>query len=77
MQKYSDSLWNVAHSNLRRALTIALIVGTTLLLINHGDHIEQEPICEFFFVKAGLCYFVPFAVSMVSVLLSATRSSID
>lgn len=75
MQQYSESLWGVVHGNLRRALAIALFVGTVLVLVNHGDHIEQEPVCEFFFLKAGLCYFVPFAVSMVSVLMSASRQT--
>lgn len=67
----------MAQGNLRRAVAIALFVGTVLVLVNHGDHIEQEPVCEFFFLKAGLCYFVPFAVSMVSVFLSASRRGRD
>lgn len=75
MKKHSESLWSVVHRNLRRALAIALFVGTVLVLVNHGDHIEKEPVCDFFFLKAGLCYFVPFAVSMVSVLMSTGRTN--
>ena len=60
-------------ANLGRAIVIALVVGTALLMINHGDHIEQEPICPHFWAKAGLCYVVPFLVSMASVFL-AVRS---
>ncbi|MCG8423843.1 MAG: nitrate/nitrite transporter NrtS [Proteobacteria bacterium] len=60
--------------NLRRSLIIAFAVGTMLVLINHGDHIEKEPICDYFFLKLGLCYCVPFSVSMVSGLLASRQS---
>lgn len=60
-------------AQLRRAIITSLVVGTTLLLINHGDHITREPICPHFWFKCGLCYAVPFCVSLVSAVL-ATRS---
>ncbi|MEM9490349.1 MAG: nitrate/nitrite transporter NrtS [Myxococcota bacterium] len=59
--------------NLRRAIAIALVVGTILVLINHGDHIELEPICDYFFAKCMLSYLVPFSVSMVSGVMAARR----
>ncbi len=57
-------------ANLGRAILISLIVGSALVMINHGDHIEQEPVCTHFWAKAGLCYLVPFMVSMGSVWLA-------
>lgn len=67
-------LGRIVRDNMRRAITIACLVGTILVLINHGDHIEMEPVCDFFFLKCGLSYLVPFAVSMVSGILSARES---
>lgn len=67
----SPSFLAVVRSNLPRALIIAAVVGTVLVLVNHGDHIEQEPVCDGFFTKCALCYFAPFSVSMVSAVLAA------
>jgi hypothetical protein len=53
-----------------RALTLALIVGSVLVLINHGDHLAREPMCRGFFWKLGLSYAVPFTVSLISTLLA-------
>jgi hypothetical protein len=66
-----DPVWQILRGNLRRAVIIAVVVGTILVLINHGDHIEQEPVCDGFFLKSGLSYVVPFLVSMVSGVLSS------
>lgn len=55
---------------LTRALGLALIVGTVLVLINHSDHLAREPICAGFFWKLGLSYAVPFTVSLISTLLA-------
>lgn len=60
-------------ANLTRAIVIAVVVGSILLLINHGDHLEHEPVCDRFFVKAGLSYLVPFLVSIFSAVLAARR----
>jgi len=56
--------------NLGRAIVISIVVGSTLIYINHGDHLAQEPVCDRFFLKCGLTYLVPFLVSMVSVVLA-------
>lgn len=61
-----EQLW----ANLPRAILIAAVVGSTLVMINHGDHIDREPVCPGFWAKVGLCYVVPFAVSMASVWLA-------
>jgi len=61
--------------NLRRAVMIALVVGTLLVLINHGDHIQDEPVCSNFFLKAFLSYVVPFSVSIVSAVLADRSAS--
>ncbi len=60
-------------ANLRRAVIISAIVGTVLILINHGDHLEHEPVCSNFYLKCVLCYLVPFTVSIVSAMLAAGR----
>jgi len=57
--------------HLPRAIVTSLTVGTALVLINHGDHLTQEPICPHFWLKCGLCYAVPFLVSLVSAGLAA------
>jgi len=64
----------VVRANLQRAIVIAIVVGTTLLMINHGDHLADEPACSHFYLKAGGMYVVPFAVSIVSAIL-ATRDT--
>jgi hypothetical protein len=51
---------------LRRAVLIAVVVGTLLVVINHGDHLGDEPLCPHFFAKAALSYVVPFLVSLVT-----------
>jgi len=56
-----------------RAIWIALGVGTLLLLINHGDHLLQEPVCRHFYLKAALTYVMPLLVSLVSSELAARR----
>ncbi len=60
--------------NLRRAVVISLVVGSVLVLINHGDHLAQEPICTHFELKALLSYVVPFTVSLVSSAMASARN---
>lgn len=55
---------------LARASSLAMIVGSVLVLINHGDHLAQEPMCRGFYWKVALSYAVPFAVSLISTLLA-------
>lgn len=57
-----------------RAIGIALVVGTVLVLINHADHLADEPTCERFYLKVALTYLTPAVVSLVTARL-ATRVS--
>ena len=49
-----------------RAVIVAAIVGSALVLINHGDHLWSEPVCTYFWAKCGLSYATPFLVSLTS-----------
>lgn len=51
-----------------RALTIALIVGTLLCLINHGDIIISGNITNIQWTKLLLTYLVPYGVSLYSAI---------
>lgn len=58
----------------RRALRIALIVGTLLISINHGDKILSGTLQDGDWLKMFLTYFVPYGVSTVS-SVAALRDS--
>lgn len=66
----SDTLTGLLRAQLGRSILMALVVGSALVLINHGDHLAKEPICHGFVFKTGLSYLVPFLVSMVSAALA-------
>jgi hypothetical protein len=55
-------------SNLRRTLTIALVVGLILSIINQGDVIVQGDATGATVLKVGLNFVVPFIVSNLGVL---------
>jgi hypothetical protein len=61
-------------SNLRRTLTIALIVGCVLSIINEGDVIVHGNATGATAVKIGLNFVVPFIVSNLGVL-AGTRTA--
>ena len=63
----------LAPGDIARAVAIAAVVGTLLLLLNHGDHLSKEPVCAHFYAKALGCYVVPFVVSLASVMLVGCR----
>ncbi len=65
------SIYDIARANFRRAVVISIVVGTALLFINHGDHIQNEPVCHHFYLKTCGVYLVPFTVSMVSAIMAA------
>jgi hypothetical protein len=58
----------------RRALKYALIVGTLLILINHGDAILRGDISAGRLLEMGLTTLVPYAVSTLS-SVEALRSA--
>jgi hypothetical protein len=51
---------------LQTALIISAVVGSLLVLINHADHLLRAEPCARCYAKCGLCYVVPFLVSLVS-----------
>jgi hypothetical protein len=53
-----------------RAIVIAIVVGSTLVLINHGDHLADEPVCRHFCLKVTLSYLTPLMVSLVTARLA-------
>jgi len=57
-------------SILKRSLTVSAIVGTILLVINHGDVIVSGDISVLHLFKIGLTYLVPFMVSTYSSVAS-------
>ena len=58
--------------HLRRTITIALIVGTLLTLVNQGGVIAGGDATAATWVRTGLNYLIPFVVSNAG-LLSARR----
>ena len=50
----------------KNAFKIALIVGTLLALINYGDKLLTQHMVGADWLKLGLTYFVPYAVSTFS-----------
>jgi hypothetical protein len=57
--------------NLRRTLTIALVVGTILTAINQADVIARGDATTTTLAKAALNYVVPFIVSNLGLLAGA------
>ena len=49
-----------------RALKLAVVVGTVLAAINHGDKILALALNAGDAVKIGVTYFVPYCVSTIS-----------
>jgi hypothetical protein len=56
---------------LRRSVRIALVVGTLLALINHGDHLIRVEVTAGIGLKILLTYMVPFAVATWSALVNS------
>jgi len=51
-----------------RAMTVGLIVGTILVVINQGDVLVSGHLTALVAGKIGLTYLVPFSVSTYSAL---------
>jgi hypothetical protein len=62
--------------HLRRTITIALVVGTILTLINQLDVIVKGDADTLTWIKCGLNYCVPFIVSNLG-LLAGKRAEAD
>lgn len=52
----------------RRALAVALVVGTILAIINQADVLISGHVSPLVVAKLGLTYLVPFSVSTYSAL---------
>ncbi|HDB1447937.1 hypothetical protein ATY35_16955 [Vibrio cidicii] len=63
----------VKHGIFLRSFKVAAIVGTVLMLINHGDRLLYSPLEIRDYVKMGLTYLVPFCVSTHASLRSAAQ----
>jgi hypothetical protein len=49
-----------------RALKLAVVVGTILAVINHGDKVLALALSSADALKIGVTYFVPYCVSTIS-----------
>ena len=58
---------------LARSLRIALVVGTVLALINHGDRILSGSLDAGALARIGLTYLVPFVVATWSAVQALRR----
>ncbi len=54
----------------RRALAFAVVVGSVLILINHGDAIWTGDVGPGRWLKMGLTVLVPYAVSTLSSVMA-------
>ena len=55
---------------MRRAAMIALVVGTILAIINHGDRLISGDISSEVVIKILMTYLVPYCVSTYSAILT-------
>jgi hypothetical protein len=62
--------------HLRRTVTIALVVGTILTIINQADVIIRGDATGITWIKAALNYCVPFVVSNLG-LLAGKRAELE
>ena len=62
---------------LPRALKVAAVVGTLLLIINYGDKIISQSLGMTDFAKIGLTYLVPYGVSTWSAVQALAGGSIE
>jgi len=60
-----------------RALKVALLVGTLLALINHGDKILALSLTGQDWIKVALTYLVPYGVSTWSAVGVIRGASVD
>ena len=67
-----DEFWKIALSPLvaRRAARVALVVGTVLAAINHGDRLLSANLDPALFAKILISFCVPYAVATYSSFLA-------
>lgn len=66
------SFWNIAteRSIVKRATRIALIVGTVIAFINHGDRMLTGSMDATAWLKCLLTFLVPYSVSTYSSVMA-------
>lgn len=71
------SFWQMAFTPKvsARAARVALIVGTVLIAINHGDKILTGGMTTGAWVKCMLTYLVPYAVSTYSSVMALREAA--
>lgn len=57
----------------QRALVMAVIVGTVLVLINHSSCVMKGMFGRLCLIQSILTYFVPYGVSTVSSVMALSR----
>lgn len=62
---------------MRRSATVAVIVGTILAFINHGDVILAANLTMACWIKMIATCFVPYTVSSVTAVLTAVEARKD
>ena len=70
------SVWRLACEArvVRRALGFAVVVGSVLIAINHGDAILGGEVSARRCLKMGLTVLVPYAVSTLSSVMAMRES---
>ena len=58
----------------KRAVIVAIIVGTILAFVNHGDRIISGDLTADCWIKMIATCFVPFTVSLVTAALTALEA---
>ncbi|TVQ11663.1 MAG: hypothetical protein EA368_05290 [Leptolyngbya sp. DLM2.Bin27] len=48
----------------KRAMRVALLIGTLLFVINHGTAVRSGTMTQARWISAGLTYLVPYGVSV-------------
>jgi hypothetical protein len=61
--------------NLTRCVTVALIVGTILFMINQADVVFGGRATTSTWIKIGFSYLVPFFVANYGILVASRRSA--
>ena len=61
----------------RRAVLIAIVVGSVLNLINHGDALVNLEVDSTSAVKMGLTFLVPYGVSTISSVAAMCETAPD
>ena len=78
MMTYNDFVFvlSVTFSKkvVKRAVIVAIIVGTLLAFINHGDRIISGDVTTDCWIKMIATCFVPFTVSMLTAALTVLEA---